>query len=199
MPLALANLLGRTLKMYCSNRANPVYEIQPYLSTQEREERGAINLALFQIRGFEHFDACSNLEDSKHLQETPETSLQETSRVTPPSMSSSTLETLVRVQITPRKQACYISPIKINRKRKRVAEPAKWKKNMRKHRRVHGLDYASTAGKQVSGRKLKHGLCNCKCNCKDIFSLERNRIFQDNWSLGSYQRQKNFLCPNIMA
>ncbi|KAH3806859.1 hypothetical protein DPMN_135187 [Dreissena polymorpha] len=122
MPLDIANLLGKTLKIYCSNTANPVYEIQLYLSPNEREGKGAINLALLQIPGFEHYDACTNLEDREHLQETPpvETSLQDTRRVTPPSLSSSTLETFETVQITPRKQACYVSPIKINRKRKSV-------------------------------------------------------------------------------
>ena len=48
------------------------------------------SIALFQIPGFEHYDAFSNLEDSKQLQENHplETALQETSIVTPPSKSS---------------------------------------------------------------------------------------------------------------
>ena len=59
MPLAVSNLLGRILKIYCSNRAHPVYERTPTIPCDASEQLEVINLAYLQIPGFEHYDGCS--------------------------------------------------------------------------------------------------------------------------------------------
>lgn len=64
VPLAIANFSGRVLKIYCSKRTNPLYEIRPKLPT-DTDENYCINLAFLQVPGFEHYDACTSAIISK--------------------------------------------------------------------------------------------------------------------------------------
>lgn len=144
MPLAIANVLKRTLKIYCSNRSNPVYEIQPNLLPKETtfNEKDPLSLAFFQVPGFEHYDACIRVNVGKHAEQS--LPLQRSPEHTVKDQSSTSLEHSETVHITPRKQAKYQSPEKSTKRRKRVAQPDKWKKNIRKRRCIYGLEYINT-------------------------------------------------------
>lgn len=122
LPLAIANLSGRVLKIYCSKRANPMYEIRPVLHA-EIDENDCINLAFIQVPGFEHYDACTSAITPKDTYQGFTSTEPTNEHLDIVDFSNPTRET-----ITPRKQANYISPVKFTGKRKRKAQPEKWKK-----------------------------------------------------------------------
>ncbi|KAH3779743.1 hypothetical protein DPMN_002916 [Dreissena polymorpha] len=65
LPLAIANVSGRVLKIYCSRRANSMYEIRPTLHA-DTDANDCINLAFIQVPGLEHYDACTNATTPKN-------------------------------------------------------------------------------------------------------------------------------------
>lgn len=120
LPLAVLNVLDRTVKIYYSNRTNLVYEVQPS-DTTHKGEKNVLNLAYLQVPGYEHYDACtpSGQKTKAQQNETP--------------ISSDSSASITHDSITPRKQAEYKSPPKFKGKRKRMAQPHLWKKNIHKH------------------------------------------------------------------
>ena len=66
-----------------------------------------------------------------------------------------------------------------NRGRKRIRQPAKWKKNIRKRRRACGLEYISTSGKTVPKKHLKLFDCRCPLKCCTKLNAEQQQIVHD--------------------
>lgn len=104
-----------------------------------------------------------------------------------------------RQTLTPRKAAKFVSPGKKKLTRKRKATPQTWKKNIRKQLRISGQEYTSPhSGKKVPKRMLKQPCSNCKFKCASVFTEEdRQKIFDSFWSLGAYERQKDFICSSV--
>lgn len=89
---------------------------------------------------------------------------------------------------------------KNKRGKKRVRNEKKWKENVRKTLKNSGKDYVSKKGNKVEAKKMRPPCHNCKFLCCDTFTRdERQQIFNTYWSLGSLQRQRDFLssCINI--
>ncbi|XP_052258727.1 uncharacterized protein LOC127863341 [Dreissena polymorpha] len=185
LPLAMANVSGRVLKIYCSRRANPMYEIRPTLHA-DTDANDCINLAFIQVPGLEHYDACTNAITPKNA------NYDFTDTGIPTNEHTETVDVQT---ITPRKKAKYNSPAKFTGKRK---QPEKWKKNIRKKQRMLGLQYTNTKGKTVEAKRLLDARCNCRYKCRKIFTHEqRDAVFQNYCNIGSYERQKDFLCSNV--
>jgi hypothetical protein len=87
-------------------------------------------------------------------------------------------------EITPRKQA-------------KKANPYLWKKNIRK---LSGQEYLSTGGKTVAAKSVKEMDCSkCRFRCSmKVCRKNREDIFTSFYSLSSYERQKDFLCSQII-
>ena len=66
-----------------------------------------------------------------------------------------------------------------NRGRKRIRQPAKWKKNIRKRRRACGLEYISTSGKTVPKKHLKLFGCRFPLKCCTKLNAEQQQIVHD--------------------
>lgn len=83
--------------------------------------------------------------------------------------------------------------VKKGKKRKRNI--AKWKRNKTKHLRNSGKQYVSRTGKTVKAREMKPPCSNkCRLSCATKFTTEqRQKIFDNYWSLSSFQRQRDFL------
>ena len=69
--------------------------------------------------------------------------------------------------VTPRKKADHKSPKK-KKRRKKIADPSKWKKNIRKENKNTGKSYISPANKQIvpakSLKPLDCSTCRYKCS-----------------------------------
>lgn len=100
---------------------------------------------------------------------------------------------------TPRKAAKFVTPEKKQLTRKRKAATDSWKKNIRKKLRLSGQEYTSPhSGKKVPKRAVKPPCTNCRFKCVSVFTEEdRQKIFDSFWNLGSYERQKDFVCSRI--
>jgi len=101
--------------------------------------------------------------------------------------------------VTPHKRADYQSPPKKVSSRKKRANPEKWIRNIRKRQRVFGKSYVSESGKQVDNRSTKPKDCSkCRFKCNEKVSEEcRQHIFTFYYSIGSYERQRYFICEMI--
>ncbi|KAL4718653.1 hypothetical protein ACJJTC_013382 [Scirpophaga incertulas] len=89
---------------------------------------------------------------------------------------------------------------KNKRGKKRVRNQNKWKENVRKTLKNSGKEYISKKGNKIEAKKMRPPCHNCKFLCCDKFTRdERQEIFNTYWSLGSLQRQRDFLnsCINI--
>ena len=189
LPLVIANIFGRELKIFSSNRTKPFFSIKPSLC--DLQSTDIIPLAYNSVRGFEHYDACIPYNSESSVNETPTKNISEdhAKKTTEPGPS-----------ITPRKAAKYKSPPKKIRTRRRKARPELWKKNVRKSLKMAGKEYISSTGKTVPGKDVQP--CNCtKCRFKcteRVDDVTRKRIFHSYWSLQSYERQRDFICSSIM-
>ena len=146
MPLALANLLSVTVKIYSSNKDQPVIVIHPSLC--EPIEKEELTLAYLCIPGVEHYDAVKrrtvgisseseldvcDISDNNintvdiSVESIVDNTVSEPSSETP---SKSTRNNTSK-NITPRKQAKYQSPKRKNLTRKKKANPENWKRNIR--------------------------------------------------------------------
>ncbi|KAK3085282.1 hypothetical protein FSP39_001017 [Pinctada imbricata] len=200
LPLAVSNYLKREIMIISSNRNKPVLRIQPTIG--KTLDDSLITLAYLAIPGSEHYDACipldkniSNNQPDKANSESrpPKTPDKQTPKKQGGKMSSG-------FNITPRKQADYISPKKKTRTRKRKAVPAEWKKNIRKRLRLSGKEYTNTRGKLVEAKSVKDqdcSKCRYKCSTK-ISEEERREIFNNYWSLQDYKRQRDYICSSIL-
>ena len=78
--------------------------------------------------------------------------------------------------------------------RKRPRNEVKWKRNIAKKRRNHGLDYVSVKnGKNIHARQV--GLpCSCTKKCFDLVGEENiHHIFSDYWESGDWNTQTAYL------
>ncbi|CAG2237277.1 unnamed protein product [Mytilus edulis] len=162
MPLAIANLLAVTVKIYSSNPDQPVVVITPSLT--ETYEKQEITLAYLCVPGHEHYDSVKKrvnglqLESENELEVCDDLDCQpSTADITIEYSNENTSGTPSKVQnplrddeiITPRKQAKYQSPKKRRLTRKKIANPESWKKNIRKIKCQSGMEYVSDTGKTV--------------------------------------------------
>jgi hypothetical protein len=195
LPLATANALGRDIVIYSSCRATPVLHIQRHnKDDQNVQECVHIQLGYLKVTGCEHYDAVEALTTPTTPHKRKTTSTEE--HKTPQKQSSDTS----CPNITPRKQAKYISPQTKRLSRKRGdAKPERWKKNVKKNLRMSGKEYVSSAGQTVEAREIQPtncGKCRYKCDT-NIPEEDRRKIFNVFWGLGSYERQKDFVCQNV--
>ncbi|XP_052278769.1 uncharacterized protein LOC127877153 [Dreissena polymorpha] len=83
--------------------------------------------------------------------------------------------------------------------RKRQRNEVNWKRNITKRRKNSGQSYVSSSGKIKRAKKVKNGCgqnCRKKCHSK-ISPEQREAIFDEFWKLGSYPKQKEFLCSTV--
>lgn len=216
LPLAIANMMGREVIIYSSNRNHQLIEIHPTLTEVRSKE--VLTLAYIALKGFEHYDICiSDNEKSDDIQSTEKfdkarTPEKEMTRITPQAtpdktelnadatVSSKKRTVSSPIGITPRKRAKYVSPEKKKRSRKRKAHPENWKKNVRKQLRLSGKEYANAKGQMVPARSLKPHCCQkCRYKCGEkVSEAERANIFKTFWSLGNNDRQRDFICKSVM-
>ena len=197
MPLAVANIFKRSLRrIYSSRMQNAVYDISPDLCDRNNfdNEVGPFNLALFAVPGQEHYDAVKIITDRETSSPTKGNTSPRTSvHKTPPRKRKSF------PIITPRKRANYQSPVKKQLFRKRQRRPEQWKRNLRKQQRNHGKAYVGRTGKHGEERKMKYKNCEkCRFKCSQKISEDLgNELFEIYWNLGSYEKQRNFICQNV--
>ncbi|KAH3860560.1 hypothetical protein DPMN_023463 [Dreissena polymorpha] len=103
------------------------------------------------------------------------------------------------VETTPHKHASYRSPPKKHSSRKKTWNPEKWKRNVRKLLKGEGKKYLSATGRVVAPKKVHHhSRLNCRFKCSEKFTEEqREDIFQLYYSLGSYERQRQYICDMV--
>lgn len=87
----------------------------------------------------------------------------------------------------------------IKKGKKRVRNSKQWKKIKAKLLKNLGKSYISRTGKVVNGRTMGPTCGNrCILKCSEKFSEERrSEFFQQYWSLGSLQRQRDYLSSCI--
>lgn len=84
-----------------------------------------------------------------------------------------------------------------SKSRKRTRDPNKWKREITKRRRQHGLSYENEKGVMVPMKASKAISCRCKYRCTNKISNEqRDQIFRHYWSL-SYEAQRSFISHHI--
>ncbi|VDH95527.1 Hypothetical predicted protein [Mytilus galloprovincialis] len=213
MPLAIANLLAVTVKIYSSNPDQPVVVITPSLT--ETYEKQEITLAYLCVPGHEHYDSVKKrvkglqLESENELEICDDLDCQpSTADITIEYSNENTSGTPSKVQIllrddeiiTPRKQAKYQSPKKRRLTRKKIANPESWKKNIRKIKCQSGMEYVSDTGKTVKARSIKKHACSkCRFRCADKLSEdERLALFNNYWNLKSYERQRDYISSRVL-
>lgn len=81
------------------------------------------------------------------------------------------------------------------RKRKRKAEPKKWKQNIAHENRMRGLAYTNRKGEKRAAKTPKvMETCGCRFNCSSQVSEEEQvALFKDFLQLGDTYRQKAYL------
>ena len=83
--------------------------------------------------------------------------------------------------------------------RKKSRCPNKWLKNERKFKRNSGQKYTSVKGKVVPAKSVKTAKCEHKGHmfpdfkCHELSDEDRNAVFREYWSSGSYERQRDFI------
>lgn len=206
MPLAIANIFQRIVRIYSSKISNPVCDIKPDLLESDQSSGKIINLALIAITGKEHYDGVKSTTATLDISHLPERSSCEQhstdeKNAGTPKRTHKTLSPrkTTPVTVTPRKNAVYKSPIKKQLFRKRKANPSSWLRNKRKHCRDHGLAYTGKAGKQIAKRSIVYKNCEkCRFKCSHKISEDSaNRIFKIYWGFGSYEKQRNFICQHV--
>lgn len=90
-------------------------------------------------------------------------------------------------------------PSKVKKTRKRKAGPYKWKKNVRKIKRISGKSYETRKGIVVPDKTARYVDCSqCRFKCSQNISLERQKVLcQEYWALSDSDRQKAHLCSLI--
>ncbi|XP_062577208.1 uncharacterized protein LOC134239069 [Saccostrea cucullata] len=214
LPLALANFTGRHVRIFSSSSEASVLDIEPTM--QRSQNTNHIYLAYVGSRGIsEHYDGCVKKTD--RIQQAPMQTSEKNATVTETTanadennegldtpLEQSPLKTKTqrkgRPKGTPKKKsASFMTPPKKKLFRKRKATPETWKKNVRKQLKLTGQQYVSQRGKTVKARVMKSVNCSkCKLKCSTKVTEEkRNEIFKNFWSLGSYERQKDFVVSHI--
>ncbi|CAG2200930.1 unnamed protein product [Mytilus edulis] len=177
MPLALANMYNRPLRIYSSMVSNSVYDIIPDLQDHEHSQE-YIKVALIAIKEQSTIGDCSPPNNVR----TPKTNKRKRSTT-----------------VTPRKRANYKSPVKKQLFRKKKKNQEVWKRNVRQFNRVHGLPYTGLTGKEQTKKKMQYRDCSkCKFKCSvKITAQQAGDIFATYYQLGSYEKQRNFICQHV--
>lgn len=82
--------------------------------------------------------------------------------------------------------------------RKKIAQLHTWRRNNIKSCRNQGREYVNWKGKKQDARKLKEPCKNCRIKCpQKINDEERKRIFENYWSLGDINRQRDFIAKHV--
>lgn len=79
--------------------------------------------------------------------------------------------------------------------RKRVRQPNKWKKNVRKEKRSRGEEYINVKGVLVPPKQIDATCeCNCQLKCHEkILPSQRLNLFNSFYALGNYNLQSSYL------
>lgn len=83
-----------------------------------------------------------------------------------------------------------------NRKsRKRVRQPSKWKRNIRKQKRDKGKEYINIKGKTVPSKDINTNIpCNCAQKCHDkIDATQQKKLFDRFYAMGNFDLQSSYL------
>ena len=200
-PLAVADMLKRNLRIYSSAVTTPVYELSPRNMT---DSSACFCLAYLAIRGEEHYEAVTDLNDERdtsvsdpHTPNMPYIS--ESDNVSHDQQNNTELNNCTTTPVTPHKRASYRSPHKKHSSRKKKKDPNNWKCNVRKQKRCHGQEYLSCTGKSVPRKAVQpHSCIKCRFKCGENISEEqRQQIFDSYYSLGSYERQRDYICDMV--
>ncbi|CAG4998807.1 unnamed protein product [Parnassius apollo] len=83
----------------------------------------------------------------------------------------------------------------LRKQKKRIRNPAAWRKNQRAQLKNSGQEYISRTGKIIPAKEIKPPCSNkCKHKCSEHISEEqRYDIFKMYWDLSSLQRRRDFL------
>lgn len=65
-------------------------------------------------------------------------------------------------------------PIK---KKRKSADPKKWKKNVRKIQRAAGKEYMNTSGTVMPSKYFRDYSCNCKMKCQNKITAQEKQSF----------------------
>jgi hypothetical protein len=207
LPKALADWTGRSVRLLRSKSGKPILDLQP-TTEKTSAKKQPILLAHMSPPGLpEHYDICRrepresvidpnmpqqqepNAQNLTQREETPEKDLSHQEHIANAVPDSN----------TPRKSARFMTPPKKQRFRKRKATPENWKKNVRKTLKLTGKEHLSAKGRTVSEKRVKPCDCSkCRHKCNDQISEDiRQNMFDSFWSLGSYERQKDFICARV--
>lgn len=200
VPLCLANMFERPIRIFSSRPFTPVFDIEPDLVDGTGKQK--ILLAHLAIHGNEHYDAVSKATDgSLNVTASSKATISQLSpaRETTPEKSQNE-EPHVPV-VTPHKPARFVSPAKRHLYRKRQSKPEDWKANKRKRKRAEGLEYTGKTGKCIPARSVKAKDCSkCKFKCSSNITEEnRQTLFSCYWNLGDYGKQRSFICTNVLV
>lgn len=222
LPLALANLTKRRVKVFTSKIHTPHFDIIPTMAEHVSVFR-PIYLALLAPRGQPaHYDGClvkagrtiyTEFADTRDrdsdAEPTPRCSTDTGSHknITPTQtnqtdttvLESSSEEADAENNERPSRTDIYDTPTKRRCGRKRTANPQAWKRNVRKQLRLTGQEYTNSRGKKVAAKqmgKVDCRKCNYKCTEK-ITDTDRESIFKTFYQLANNDRQKDFICHHV--
>jgi hypothetical protein len=150
LPLAVANLYKRQLRVYSSRIANSVYDIVPDLS-ENMPAVEPIKVTLFSIFGQEYYDAVKPIEHEQNTPSCKESTLPPQDNRTPGTAHHR------NIIVTPRKRTQYKSPVKKQLFRKKSKHPENWTRNKRKFQfqRLHGKSLCRTDRYKPKGKKYE--------------------------------------------
>ncbi|KAK3107527.1 hypothetical protein FSP39_016707 [Pinctada imbricata] len=210
LPLVLANFTCRHVRIFSSSPEISVLDIEPTLQTKQGIIEERIYMAYI---GSEHYDGCvKQINDKTHIQANGilDTEQKSTSNIEEMDESYVHKEEQSPLQHNEHKRGrpigtsktksdSFMTPPKKKLFRKRKCTPETWKKNVRKKLKLSGQQYVSQRGKTVNAKEMKQVNCNkCKLKCSSKVSDEKRReVFQNFWSLGSYERQKDFVVSHV--
>ncbi|XP_039297599.1 uncharacterized protein LOC120354460 [Nilaparvata lugens] len=83
--------------------------------------------------------------------------------------------------------------------RKRKAQPATWKRNLRKKQRNLGNSYVDRKGRVIDEKRPKDIDCTkCRFQCSSKVSREKQEtLCKEYWLLGESGKQKNYICSLV--
>ena len=194
VPLATANFYGSVVRIYSSSISTPVIDIKPEQTTEK-----VINLAYIAVRGQEHYDTIDIISNDSDAKRDTDPTWEVARESLPSTPNDESCHANMPVETTPHKRASYRSPPKKHSSRKKTRNPEKWKRNVRKLLKSEGKEYVSATGRVVAPKKVHHHSClKCRFKCSEKFTEEqREDIFQLYYSLGSYERQRQYICDMV--
>lgn len=85
-----------------------------------------------------------------------------------------------------------LATISVGQKRRRNS--IEWRKNVRKFRRINGLQYTNSSGSIVSAKTFADVVCRCKRNCNSKITVDqRKAAFTSFFNLNSHTQQNIFI------